>query len=237
MRKFKILGLMTVFCFLLSCSMAFAQEVRTISVDGTSVIKTMPDQATINISIENTAKDAKEASAKNAIVMNRIQKDILALSITKDNIKTTNYNLYPVYNRKDNGTQEITGYNVSNQITVTVDNIDLVSTVIDTAINAGANSVNSIEFGLKDSQSFKDKALVQAINDAKRKADIIANTLGKNVTNVVNVNSNNSYIEARTFNSLMYAKSADAGIGGVSSPIQAGDISVKANVSIVFEIN
>lgn len=237
MRKFKILGLMTVFCLLLSCSVAFAQEVRTISVDGTSVIKAMPDQATINISIENTAKDAKEASAKNAIVMNRIQKDILALSITKDKIKTTNYNLYPVYNRKDNGTQEITGYNVSNQITVTVDNIDLVSTVIDTAINAGANSVNSIEFGLKDSQSFKDKALVQAINNAKRKADIIASTLGKNVTNVVNVNSNNSYIEARTFNSLMYAKSADAGIGGVSSPIQAGDISVKANVSIVFEIN
>ena len=237
MRKLKITGLMTILCLLISCSMAFAQETRTISVDGTSVIKAMPDRATVNISIESTAKDAKEASAQNAIVMNKIQKDIMALAITKDNIKTTNYNLYPLYNRKDNGRQEITGYSVSNQITVTVDNIDIVGNVIDTAINAGANSVNSVEFSLKDPQSYKDKVLVQAINDAKRKADIIAKTLGKNVVNVVSVNSNNSYIEARTFNSMMYAKAADSVAVGASSPIQAGDISVKANVSIVFEIN
>ena len=237
MRKLKITGLMTILCLLISCSMAFAQETRTISVDGTSVIKAMPDRATVNISIESTAKDAKEASAQNAIVMNKIQKDIIALAITKDNIKTTNYNLYPLYNRKDNGRQEITGYSVSNQITVTVDNIDIVGNVIDTAINAGANSVNSVEFSLKDPQSYKDKVLVQAINDAKRKADIIAKTLGKNVVNVVSVNSNNSYIEARTFNSMMYAKAADSAAVGASSPIQAGDISVKANVSIVFEIN
>ena len=237
MRKLKITGLMTILCLLISCSMAFAQETRTISVDGTSVIKAMPDRATVNISIESTAKDAKEASAQNAIVMNKIQKDIMALAITKDNIKTTNYNLYPLYNRKDNGRQEITGYSVSNQITVTVDNIDIVGNIIDTAINAGANSVNSVEFSLKDPQSYKDKVLVQAINDAKRKADIIAKTLGKNVVNVVSVNSNNSYIEARTFNSMMYAKAADSAAVGASSPIQAGDISVKANVSIVFEIN
>ena len=237
MRKLKITGLMTILCLLISCSMAFAQETRTISVDGTSVIKAMPDRATVNISIESTAKDAKEASAQNAIVMNKIQKDIMALAITKDNIKTTNYNLYPLYNRKDNGRQEITGYSVSNQITVTVDNIDIVGNVIDTAINAGANSVNSVEFSLKDPQSYKDKVLVQAINDAKRKADIIAKTLGKNVVNVVSVNSNNSYIEARTFNSMMYAKAADSAAVGASSPIQAVDISVKANVSIVFEIN
>lgn len=237
MRKLKITGLMTILCLLISCSMAFAQETRTISVDGTSVIKAMPDRATVNISIESTAKDAKEASAQNAIVMNKIQKDIMALAITKDNIKTTNYNLYPLYNRKDNGRQEITGYSVSNQITVTVDNIDIVGNVIDTAINAGANSVNSVEFSLKDPQSYKDKVLVQAINDAKRKADIIAKTLGKNVVNVVSVNSNNSYIETRTFNSMMYAKAADSAAVGTSSPIQAGDISVKANVSIVFEIN
>ena len=99
------------------------------------------------------------------------------------------------------------------------------------------SGVNSVEFSLKDPQSYKDKVLVQAINDAKRKADIIAKTLGKNVVNVVSVNSNNSYIEARTFNSMMYAKAADSAAVGASSPIQAGDISVKANVSIVFEIN
>lgn len=46
----------------------------------------------------------------------------------------------------------------------------MVGTVIDTAINAGASNVNSIEFGLKDSQVYKDKVLQQAIADTKRKA-------------------------------------------------------------------
>lgn len=73
-------------------------------------------------------------------------------------MQTTNYNLYPVYNTKDNS-REIIGYSVSNEITVTIDNIDMVGTVIDTAINAGASNVNSIEFGLKDSQVYKDKVL------------------------------------------------------------------------------
>lgn len=237
MRKFKLVGLMTVFCLLLSCSMAFAQDYRTISVDGTSVLKAVPDQATVNISIETTAKDAKEAAAQNSAVMNRIQKEILALAITRDNIKTSSFNLYPLYNRKDNGTQEITGYSVSNQITVTVDNVNLVGTVIDTAIKAGASNVNSVEFGLKDPQSYKDKVLRQAINDARNKADIIAKALGKNIVNVVSVNSNNSYIEARTYNSLMYAKASSDSAVGAAPPIQAGDINVRANVSIVFEIN
>ena len=79
---------------------------------------------------------------------------------------------------KDNS-REIIGYSVSNEITVTIDNIDMVGTVIDTAINAGANNVNSIEFGLKDSQVYKDKVLQQAIADAKRKAQVVANSLGK----------------------------------------------------------
>ena len=149
-------------------------------------------------------------------------------------MQTTNYNLYPVYNTKDNS-REIIGYNVSNEITVTIDNIDMVGTVIDTAINAGASNVNSIEFGLKDSQVYKDKVLQQAITDAKRKAQVVANSLGKSIVNVVSVNTGSTYIEAKNFNNAMYMRAADA--TGATSPIQSGDISVRANVSVVFEMN
>ena len=90
-------------------------------------------------------------------------------------MQTTNYNLYPVYNTKDNS-REIIGYNVSNEITVTIDNIDMVGTVIDTAINAGASNVNSIEFGLKDSQVYKDKyySKLSQMQNVKHKLLLIA---------------------------------------------------------------
>ena len=108
----------------------------------------------------------------------KIQSAILGLAITKDKMQTTNYNLYPVYNTKDNS-REIIGYNVSNEITVTIDNIDIVGTVIDTAINAGASNVNSIEFGLKDSQVYKDKVLQQLSQMLNVKHKVVANSLGK----------------------------------------------------------
>lgn len=234
MRKFSLVGLVMALCILFSCSLVQAQDLRTISVDGSSTIKVAPDKATISISIENTAKDAKLASAQNAQIMQNIQSAILGLAITKDKMQTTNYNLYPVYNTKDNS-REIIGYSVSNEITVTIDNIDMVGTVIDTAINAGASNVNSIEFGLKDSQQYKEKALREAILDAKRKAEVVASTLGKNIVNVVSVNTGSTYIEAKNFNNAMYMRAADA--TGATSPIQSGDISVRANVSVVFEMN
>ena len=111
MRKFSLVGLVMALCILFSCSLVQAQDLRTISVDGSSTIKVAPDKATISISIENTAKDAKLASAQNAQIMQNIQSAILGLAITKDKMQTTNYNLYPVYNTKDNS-REIIGYSV-----------------------------------------------------------------------------------------------------------------------------
>ena len=234
MRKFSLVGLVMALCILFSCSLVQAQDLRTISVDGSSTIKVAPDKVTISISIENTAKGSKLASAQKGQIMQNIQSGILGLAITKDKMQTTNYNLYPVYNTKDNS-REIIGYSVSNEITVTIDNIDMVGTVIDTAINAGASNVNSIEFGLKDSQVYKDKVLQQAIADAKRKAQVVANSLEKSIVNVVSVNTGSTYIEAKNFNNAMYMRAADA--TGATSPIQSGDISVRANVSVVFEMN
>ena len=237
MRKARILSLLVAFCVLLTCSFAQAATVddRTISVNGSSTLKVAPDKATINVSIETLDKDAKVASAQNAAIMNKIQKDIMALAIPKDKIKTINYNLYQKYDY-DNGKQKLAGYAVSNEIMISVDNIDMVGTVIDTAINAGATNVNSVEFGLKDDQMYRDKALQQAILDAKRKAEVVAGALGRNIVDVKSIDISNASIEPRMLNSALYLK-AGAGASDTSSPIQAGNINIKADVNATFTMN
>ena len=236
MRRFKFLALLAAFAVMMTCTFAQAAESRTISIDGTSTLKMAPDKATVNVRIETTAKDAKEASAQNAVIMNKIQNSLMALSITKDKMKTTNYSLSPNYDYSS-GKSKLNGYTVSNEILVTVDDIDKVGNVIDTSINAGANSIGSVEFSLKDSTAYKEKALREAVLDARSKADTIAAALGKTIVNVQSVSANNSYVEARTYNNALYAASLKSADAGASSPIQAGDISVKANVNIVFEMN
>lgn len=235
MRKAKILSLLVAFCVLLSCSFAQAATVddRTVSVDGSSTLKVAPDKATINVSIETTDKDAKVASAQNATIMNNIQKNIMALAISKDKIKTINYNLSPKYTY-DNGKQKLVGYTVSNEIMISVDNVEMVGNVIDTAINSGATNVDSVEFGLKDDQMYRDKALQQAVLDAKRKAEVVAGALGRNIVDVKSINISNAYIEPRALNSALYMK-ADA--ASAPTPIQAGSINIKATVSATFAMN
>lgn len=236
MKKFKLISLLLAFCVMLFCSAAYAQSVRTISVDGSSTIKAAPDKAALNISIQNSAKDAAAASQENALIMSRIQSAVLGLAITGDKIETINYSLYPLYDN-DSGERKVYGYGVNNEIRVTVDDIRKVGRVIDTAIGAGANRVNSIELGLKNSQGYKDRALSEAVADARHKADVIAADLGKSVINVVSISASNMYVANRQFNNAQLMKSAAAADTGAVSPISAGDVSVKANVSVVFEIN
>lgn len=233
MFKFKPLVLCLCLVGILFSTTAFAQDYRTITVNGSATLKAVPDKASVVISIENTDKDSTVASEKNAQMMQKLQSAMLGLAITKDKLKTTNYNLYPVYDLKDN--KKITGYTVNNELTIEVDNVESVGKVIDTAINLGATTIRSINFGLQDQDKYKAQALKKAVDDAKNKAQIIATSLDKNVINIVSVSEGNTYIQPRTINSSMYAKAND--FSTVSTPIQSGDINIKADITIVFEIN
>lgn len=233
MFKFKSIVLCLCLLGILFSTTAFAQEYRTITVNGSATLKVVPDKASVVISIENTDKDSAVASKQNAQMMQKLQSAMLGLSITKDKLKTTNYNLYPVYDLKDN--KKITGYTVNNELTIEVDNVESVGKVIDTAINLGATNIRSINFGLQDQDKYKAQALKKAVDDAKNKAQIIATSLDKNVINIVSVSEGNTYIQPRTINSAMYAKANN--LSDVSTPIQSGDINIKADITIVFEIN
>lgn len=236
MKKFRFVGLILTVCMLLFGSIASAQNVRTIAVDGASTIKTAPNKAAVNISIQNSSKDAAAASQENAIIMSRIQSAVLGLAITGDKIETVNYRLYPLYDT-DSGERKIAGYSVTNEVRVTVDDVQKVGKIIDTAIAAGANRVDSVEFGLKNSQIYKDRALSEAVADARHKADVIAAALGKNIVNVVSISASNTYVTNRQLNNAQFMKRAAAADTAAASPISAGEVSVKASVSVVFEMN
>lgn len=233
MFKFKSWAILICLFTLIMTTTAFAQDYRTITVTGNADLKVMPDKASVVVSVENTDRDSKVASLHNAQIMQSIQKAMLGLSITKDKMKTTNYNLYPVYDVKNN--DKITGYTVTNELTVEVDNIESLGNVIDIAIKSGATNIRAVSFGLQNEQGYRDAVLQKAIIDAKNKAQIIASSLNKNVVNIVSVSEGNTYVQPKNVNRAMYMKAND--IADESTPIQSGDITIKSNITIVFEIN
>ena len=124
----------------------------------------------------------------------------------------------------------MTGYTVNNSVIVVVRDIKLTGKVIDAALSNGANEINSLDFSASDTKAVRKVALLNAIQDARDKADIIAKGLGKRIVGIQNVSESTGYIETRRFGgNMLMAVAKDA-----ATPITPGSLSLTANVHIDF---
>jgi uncharacterized protein YggE len=171
---------------------------------------------------------AGEAVDDNAALMTAVIEAIKALGIPEDKIKTVTYSVYPNY---DWELRQTTGYRVTNMIQIEIDDLDLVGPVIDAAADAGANNIQGISFGLSDdvAEQLQTDAYVLALQNARDKADLIADTLDIEVTGVLYV-SESSYTPYTATRS--YAVSDEA--MGAPTPILEGSLSVSVNVQVAF---
>ncbi|WP_318606955.1 SIMPL domain-containing protein [Mitsuokella jalaludinii] len=233
----KTVHILTLVCalFLMSCSAAFAapqQETPrpTLSVDGQGTGTATPDMATVTIGVTTQGKDAAKAQNDNAWVSNQIQAAVRGLGIAEKDIQTRNYSFYPNYSTDKDRRNEVTGYTVNNSVIVVVRDIKLTGKVIDAALNNGANEINSLDFSASDTKAVRKVALLNAVQDARDKADIIAKGLGKRIVGIQNVSESTGYIETRRFGgNMLMAVAKDA-----ATPIAPGSLSLTANVHIDF---
>ena len=215
-------------------STAFAEEhVPTISVSGEGRVEAPPDSATISIGVTSFDRDATKVQVDNARIATNVINAISALGIDKKNIRTGNYSFQQRF-RYDEGKQIFDGYEVNNTVTIAVNDLNKVGKVIDAALASGANRVDSLNFGIRDRESFQSEALKLAVRDARRKAEIVAAELGKRIVGIINVSINSAPIMSARTENLMLASAKDANF---STPIEAGILSCSASVHIDFEIS
>ena len=201
----------------------------TLSVEGTGEANTAPDQATVAIGITTHAADAAKAQNDNAWTAAQIQKAIAALGIDAKDIQTQNYSFRPTYRTEENRRSEINGYTVDNTVLVCVRDIKLTGKVVDAALSHGANEISSLSFTASDARALRKVALKNAIADARDKADIIAQGLGKRIVGIQTVSENTGYPETRRYVGNMMLAAKDA-----ATPIQPGSLTLTANVHIDF---
>ena len=201
----------------------------TLSVEGTGEANAAPDQATVAIGITTHAADAAKAQNDNAWTAAQIQKAIAALGIDAKDIQTQNYSFRPTYRTEENRRGEINGYTVDNMVLVCVRDIKLTGKVVDAALSHGANEISSLSFTASDARALRKVALKNAIADARDKADIIAQGLGKHIVGIQTVSENTGYPETRRYVGNMMLAAKDA-----ATPIQPGSLTLTANVHIDF---
>lgn len=207
-------------------------EKRTINVSGQAKVSASPDIAYISLGVITEDKDAKTAQKANAAAMDKVIAAIKASGVKNEDIKTSNYTIYPKYDYNEkSGVSAIVGYSVNNSVSVTVRDIVKTGNIIDAAADSGVNVSSSISFDLSDYEKYYNDALKNAVLAAKKKAGTMAEALGVALKDPITVSEGSGYSPLRNY--ATYEMKAD--LASASTPIQAGSLEITANVSIVYE--
>ncbi len=210
-------------------------EGGSVHVTGTGLVTGEPDIATLYLGVSVEKETVEEAREEAASAMTAVIDALKDNGIADRDIQTENFSIYPQYDYTEEG-RVLRGYRVNNTLNVKVRELESLSDIIDDATAAGGDIVvvNSIQFMIEDPTLLQAQARALAVKDAEMKAQTLAEaggvTLGKPITI-----TETSYAAGPP---IAYAEAAEFADDSArtSTPIQAGELTVTINVTIVYEI-
>ncbi|MEK7595409.1 MAG: SIMPL domain-containing protein [Patescibacteria group bacterium] len=202
---------------------------NTFFVSSDSSVFVKPDIASVVLSIETTDQTASAAQKKANEIINKVTEELKKIKVDGENIKTINYNIYPIYGTDG---KQIESYRASVSVRVKVKELETINQVIDTSTANGVNSVSGITFEVENKDKAIDTARQEAINKAKEKAQKIAGEAGIRLGKVINVTE---YYPGDFPPIAMEAFSKGLGGGGGDTQIQSGQTEIKVNVTLSYE--
>lgn len=204
-------------------------------VTGTATISLPADSATIEIGAQTRGRTVGEAHKENGRIMEDVILEMEKFGVSKEDIRTSQFYVYFEQNNNVYAAAEnlIGGsYTVTNMVYITIRDITRVSEAIDAAASVGANNIYNLTFQSSKSSEGYDQALKRAVEDAKAKAQVLAEASGKILGDIILIESNDTY-------GVPYGiqNRADfAGEAAVNTPILSGDVSISAFVTLTFAL-
>lgn len=171
--------------FPLSIHQVTTTKSDTFMVSGEGKVTVIPDIAVVTVGVQSQGTTVQQTQEDLNKKMNAVKDAIKKLGIDDKDIKTANYSIYPSYDYRVRP-QKITGYNASSNLVIKVRKIDSANSVIDAATAQGANSVGGVSFDVDDKTKAENEARVQAVSEAKKKAEVAASAAGFRLGNVIN---------------------------------------------------
>jgi uncharacterized protein YggE len=204
----------------------------TVSVSGDGSVFVTPDAATVSIGVNTVNAELATAQAEANKTIDDILTALKAAGIDDKDIQTSNFSVSLLQDYNNDGTPgKITGYQVNNQLNVTVRKLDNLGTVLETVIAKGANSVYGINFIVTDPSAAASQARTQAVADATKKAQELAAAAGAKLGRVISISESSSQPPMP----IAYAAGAAAD-SAKSVPIANGSNEIDINVQMVFEL-
>ena len=206
-----------------------------ITVTGREEVKVVPDMAQIQYAIYTQAATAAECQQQNTQDLNKAIETLKGLGVEEKSIQTSNYGMNPIYNW-DSGRQEITGYEMNTQLTVSDVPITEAGSILSKSVEAGVNRIDSVSYFSSNYDASYEEALKGAMEVARTKAQALAEASGKTLGAVASVeefgyNPSTRYSGYIASGSVKREYEAAADMA-----VMPGEVSVEAQVTVEFEL-
>jgi uncharacterized protein YggE len=202
---------------------------RGITVNASGKVETAPDKAALELGVETQASNAKDALTQNAERLVRVIDALRKAGVAKDDLRTSNVSLWP---QRESDGMSVTGYQAQNTVSAELD-VAKAGGAIDAAVAAGANVVSGPSMSVSERDELYRKALKNAVEAARAKAEAIAAAAGVKVGRVTTVVESPEYAPPGP---MPYAMESAARASDVSTPIEPGKQAIEATVSVTFAL-
>jgi hypothetical protein len=234
-----LIGLLMVASLLSACAAApvasaqqsepETQNLRTLAVTGSGQALLTPDIAYVTIGVHTEDKNAAEAVAANSTQAQAVTDGLREFGIAARDIRTTNFSIYPQQQFDERGQVQGITYVVDNSVYVTVRDLTEIGDLLDTAVQAGANSIYGIQFDVADKTKALSDARKAAIANAREIAGELATAANVTLGPIQSINVNGS-------NPTPFFDARGAAMEAASVPVSLGELNITVDVQVVFQI-
>jgi uncharacterized protein YggE len=175
--------------------------------------------------VETLAPTATEATKENNDKMTGIINTLKDLGIADKDIQTTNYSISPEFSSQTGEANQVAGYRVSDTVQVTVRNLDNIGTVLDQVIQAGANNIFGISFGIDNPATLQAEARAEDFADAQARAEDLAKLGGVQLGEILSISESTGGGPVPVANTLSSA-----------APVQPGQSEVRTQIQVIYAI-
>jgi uncharacterized protein len=199
-----------------------------ITVVGKGSVTVTPDTADWSFGFQTSADTANAALSANSEAMDRIIAALRDAGISRDDLQTEQVSVYP---RVSNNGLSIVGYDASNTVRATIRSLDRAGEIVDVAVAAGANEVYGPSLTVSDSDARYREAVEQAFDDARRRAEAIAEQAG------VTLGAPVAIVEGAGQGEIPYYGEALRDEAAAEVAVEPGTQDVAASLTVTFAIS
>ncbi len=214
-------------------------DVPRLTVRGEAVLHKPADQLRVRVGVVTQAAEATAAVKENSRRMADVIAAIKKAGVDKSEYETSRFSIRPLYSRRPRQAnaewvRQIVGYEVNNTLAIRTKKLALAGKLIEAANEAGANSVDDIRFDLADPRTHQAEAIAAATANARSDAAVLSRAAEVRLVRIIAIQLGDGGY--RPPMPTMLRAEAMAAVAAPAPPIQPGDVTVRASVTMIYEI-